>query len=190
MVKTLHAENIIDIPKDVRVWVRSRHVTVKGPRGMLRRSFRQLPVDLILLNGGRQLKAEMWFGNRRAKACIRTVTSHIANMVKGVTKGFLYKMRMVFAHFPISVTIENGGKEVAIRNFLGEKHVRSVQMFEGVKVERSQDGTKDEIILSGNDVDKVSQSAANIHIAARVRNKDIRKFLDGVYVSYKGAAVK
>ncbi|KAG0252850.1 60S ribosomal protein L9, partial [Mortierella polycephala] len=45
---------------------------------------------------------------------------------------------------------------------------------------------KDEIILIGNDVANVSQSAATIQQTTRVRNKDIRKFLDGIYVSQKG----
>jgi len=189
-MKTIHSENIIDIPKDVKVFVKARRVTVKGPRGVLRREFRHLNVDLTLIDNGRKLRAELWFGSREAKACIRTVTSHIKNMVTGVTKGFLYKMRMVYAHFPVSVTIENGGKDVAIRNFLGEKYVRQVPMYQGVTVERSKDGTKDEICLHGNDIDAVSQSAANIHIASRVRDKDIRKFLDGVYVSSKGKLLK
>jgi large subunit ribosomal protein L9e len=63
---------------------------------------------------------------------------------------------------------------------------------------------KDELILTGNDIDNVSQSgashplsrysvdqfffalAASIQGSCRVRNKDIRKFLDGIYVSDKG----
>jgi ribosomal protein L6P/L9E len=38
------------------------------------------------------------------------VTSAIKNMMIGVTKGFEYKMRMVYSHFPINVSIENSGK--------------------------------------------------------------------------------
>lgn len=39
-----------------------------------------------------------------------------------MTKGYLYKMRFCYAHFPINVSI--AGKIVEIRNFLGEKRVR------------------------------------------------------------------
>jgi len=56
-------------------------------------------------------------------------------------------------------------------------------MLEGVKVTRSD--AKDEIILQGNDIEKVSQSAAQVHQVCLVKKKDIRKFLDGVYVSEK-----
>lgn len=109
-------------------------------------------------------------------------------MVIGVTKGFRYKMRAVYAHFPINCIIQNDGSMVEIRNFLGEKTVRHVSMLEGVTVAESK-SQKDELILEGNDIDMVSQSAASIHGICRVRNKDIRKFLDGIYVSDRGAIV-
>jgi large subunit ribosomal protein L9e len=107
-------------------------------------------------------------------------------MITGVTKGFLYKMRTVYAHFPINCIIQDNGRVVEIRNFLGEKIVRHVNMLEGVSVEESKT-QKDELILTGNDIDMVSQSAASIQGSCRVRNKDIRKFLDGIYVSERGA---
>ena len=71
------------------------------------------------------------------------------------------------------------------RNFLGEKIVRRVTMHEGVDVEVSK-AQKDELLLLGNSLENVSQSAADIQQICRVRNKDIRKFLDGLYVSERG----
>ena len=185
-MRIIHSERVIKVPKDVRVTVRSRHVRVKGARGTLEKSFRHLRIDLSIVPGG--VKAELWFGDRKSIAAIRTVTSHIENMIRGVTKGFRYKMRMVYAHFPISIQAENDGKDVVIRNFLGEKYTRVVKMIPGVALERSKD-VKDQIELHGNDINSVSQAAANLHCAIRVRQKDIRKFLDGVYVSAKGPAV-
>jgi ribosomal protein L6P/L9E len=46
-------------------------------------------------------------------------------------QGFEYKMRLVYAHFPININIANDGTLVEIRNFLGEKRVRSVNMYPG-----------------------------------------------------------
>ena len=54
------------------------------------------------------------------------------NLIKGVTKGFEYKMRLVYAHFPINANIEENGKLIEIRNFLGEKRVRIVRMLPGL----------------------------------------------------------
>ena len=68
---------------------------------------------------------------------------------------------------------------------MGEKIVRRVTMQKGVDVETSK-GVKDQLELTGNSLEGVSQSAADIQQICRVRNKDIRKFLDGLYVSEKG----
>ena len=131
-----------------------------------------------------------WFGKRKELACIRTISAHIENMITGVTRGFRYKMRFVYAHFPINVTLvedkkRGGATNVEIRNFLGEKRVRVVPMAPGVEVQRST-SVKDELVMEGNDINAVSQSCADIFCATRVREKDIRKFLDGIYVSEKG----
>ena len=68
-----------------------------------------------------KVKLAVWHGARKHVACLRTVRSLIENMITGVTKGFRYKLRAVYAHFPINVIIQDGGKAVEIRNFLGEK---------------------------------------------------------------------
>ena len=94
------------------------------------------------------------------------------------SQGFLYKMRLVYAHFPINAIPADDGCSIQIRNFLGEKIVRTCPMGKGVTVKLSD--VKDEIIISGNDVEQVSQSAASITDRTRVKDKDIRKFLDGV----------
>jgi len=113
----------------------------------------------------------------------RTVCTHIQNMITGVTTGFKYKMRFCYAHFPINVSCVQD--TVEIRNFLGEKKVRRVQLLEGVKYVRTAD-IKDQIELSGIDITKVSLTCARIQQSTSVRNKDIRKFLDGIYISEKG----
>ena len=88
-------------------------------------------------------------GKRKDLAAANTVCSHIQNMFKGVTKGYKYKMRTVYAHFQIHVSIGEDGMSVAFRNFLGEKFTRHVNMLEGVKVSSS---AKDEFTLVGNNI--------------------------------------
>jgi len=182
-MKTIETTQKLVIPKGVTVEVNSRIVTVKGIRGTLIRSFKHLNLDMRIEGKiKKKLLVSVYFANRKQLASIRTVLSHIKNMITGVTKGFEYKMRLVYAHFPINVTATNEGNEIEIRNFLGEKVIRKVPMLDGVKVVRSEK-TKDEIVLTGNDVELVSQSAANVHQSCLVKGKDIRKFLDGIYVS-------
>merc|ERR1712205_19797 len=93
-------------------------------------------------------------------------------------------MRFVYAHFPINVAIEDNGTVVEVRNFLGEKIVRKVNCLEGVVCKKSKD-VKDEITLEGNSIENVGQTSALIQQICTVKRKDIRKFLDGIYVSKK-----
>lgn len=171
--------------------LQGRTITVNGPLGTLKRSFKYLAMDLCMNEDGTSLKVDVWFGNRESVASIRTVTSHIENMITGVTKGFKYKMRFCYAHFPINVTsVKEGTDEVVeIRNFLGEQKARRVTLLEGVHFVRTAD-VKDQIELTGIDITKVSLSAAHIQQSTIVRNKDIRKFLDGIYVSETGPMIE
>ena len=106
-------------------------------------------------------------------------------------------MRFVYAHFPINVAIvknpnhpnpKSKDNRVEIRNFLGEKVVRTVDALGDVTVSRSKD-VKDEIVLQGNSIEDVGRTCALIQQICAVKKKDIRKFLDGIYVSKKGNVI-
>lgn len=187
-MRYIHSEETIKVPENVKVSIKSRLVTVEGPRGKLTKDLSHIAVNFSVQPKG-VIGLEIHHGNRKNVAALRTVRTLINNLIIGVTRGFKYKMRYVYAHFPINVNLdknsETGNWEVEIRNFVGEKLVRRVVMQPGVEVEASK-SQKDELILTGNSLEAVSQSAADIQQICRVRNKDIRKFLDGIYVSEKG----
>ncbi|KAJ2963941.1 hypothetical protein NQZ79_g1131 [Umbelopsis isabellina] len=180
-MKDLYKDETLDVPEGVTVNIKSRIINVKGPRGELTKNLRHLNMEIKFIEGNK-LKFVVYHGNRKHVACIRTVKSIVHNMIVGVTKGFEYKMRYVYAHFPINVIIDDDSKGVEIRNFLGQKVSFRVNMLEGVTVSNSPN-QKDELVLTGNDLETVSQSAASIQQTSSVKNKDIRKFLDGIYVS-------
>ncbi|KAK3404187.1 hypothetical protein EUGRSUZ_K00048 [Eucalyptus grandis] len=185
-MKTILSSETMDIPDGVTIKVNAKVIEVEGPRGKLTRNFKHLNLDFQLIKdeetGKRKLRIEAWFGTRKTSAAIRTALSHVENLITGVTKGYRYKMRFVYAHFPINASIQNSNKSIEIRNFLGEK---KVEMLEGVSVVRSEK-VKDELVVDGNDIELVSRSCALINQKCHVKNKDIRKFLDGIYVSEKG----
>jgi len=187
-MRYIHSEETLEIPDNVKVNIKSRMISVEGPRGKLSKNLGHLSVGFAK-RGKNTIVIDLHHGARKNVATLRTVKTLINNLIIGVTKGFKYKMRYVYAHFPINVNIETnsetGLKEIDIRNFLGEKIVRRVTMHEGVEVESSKN-QKDELQLFGNSLENVSQSCADIQQICRVRNKDIRKFLDGIYVSEKG----
>ncbi|OYT52320.1 50S ribosomal protein L6 [Candidatus Bathyarchaeota archaeon ex4484_135] len=167
----------VEIPDEVQVEVKGKVVTVKGPLGTLTRNFSHAPVEIRL--DGNKVIVEAYWPKKRERAMIGTVASHIKNMITGVTKGFTYKMKIVFTHFPIQVSVE--GDKVVIRNFLGERAPRIAKIVPGVKVEV----TKEDVIVKGIDIEAVGQTAANIEQATKVKGKDIRVFLDGIYIYEK-----
>merc|ERR1712071_130747 len=187
-MKQILVSQSVKVPEGVTVKVNARTVTVVGPRGKLIRNFKHLALDMQMSTKD-ELTVKKWFGKKKEIAAFRTVCSHVSNMIRGVTKGFEYKMRTVYAHFPINCVTSEKNTVVEIRNFVGEKLIRKVRMSKGVAVVNST-AQKDELILSGNDIEAVSQSAAFIQQSVKVKNKDIRKFLDGIYVSEKGPVVK
>merc|ERR1711921_2428 len=186
-MKTINSKQTVVVPKGVEVSVSNRTVTVKGKRGTLKRSFQGLKLILSVATTkkGQTVSVEKWFGKRKEVSAVRTICTHITNMIKGVTYGYQYKMRAVYAHFPINCVISKDARSVEIRNFLGQKHIRKVVMSRGVTITSSPQ-KKDEFLIEGTDIEAVSQSAAAIQQSTNVREKDIRKFLDGMYVSEKG----
>ncbi|KAI9887406.1 MAG: hypothetical protein M1823_000743 [Watsoniomyces obsoletus] len=191
-MRYLHSYETLTVPEGVKVHIKSRVVTVEGPRGKLTKDLSHLSINFVQPKKD-VINIELHHGARKNIAALRTVRTLVNNLIIGVTKGFKYKMRYVYAHFPINVNIDKnndtGLYEVEIRNFIGEKIVRRVTMHEGVDVEISKN-MKDEIQLTGISLENVSQSAADIQQICRVRNKDIRKFLDGLYVSQRGNIVE
>ncbi|KAA8627513.1 RplF Ribosomal protein L6P L9E [Pyrenophora tritici-repentis] len=191
-MKYIHSEEELEIPEGVKVAIKNRFVVVEGPRGKLSKALNHLAVSFTHPKKN-VIKIELHHGSRKSVATLRTVRTLINNLIVGVTKGYKYKMRYVYAHFPINVNLdknkETGCWEVEIRNFIGEKLVRRVIMRPGVEVEASKN-QKDQLELSGNSLEDVSQGAADIQQICKVRNKDIRKFLDGLYVSERGNIVE
>merc|ERR1719199_2029612 len=118
-MKTILKGADVNVPDGVTLTVSARNITVKGPRGTLVKDMRHLPLDMRLSEDGKTLRIERWFTSGKQTASIRTACSHIENMIIGVTKGFKYKMRFVYSHLPINVSIVKDTK-VEIRNFLGE----------------------------------------------------------------------
>ena len=91
-------------------------------------------------------------------------------------------MRLVHAHFPINVTIPKDGKSIEVKNFLGGKEVKKIELLPGTTVKLSAE-VKDELIFEGIDNGSVSLSCAQVSQVCKIGTKDERKFLDGIFVS-------
>lgn len=173
-MRAVETTKSIGIPNSVEVKVEGRVVTVKGEKGTLARDFSEAPV-LIQLDE-KEVKVQANWPRKRETALVGTICSHIQNMMIGVTKGFTYKLKIVFSHFPLSVKVKEN--HVHIENFTGERSPRKARIMGGAKV--SVKG--DDVIVQGINIEDVSQTAANIQRATKVKRKDPRVFLDGIFV--------
>jgi large subunit ribosomal protein L6 len=134
----------------------------------------------VRVDGG-HVVVEKQLPRREEKALAGTYAAHIQNMIRGVTDGWTYTMKAVFNHFPIKMTVQ--GEQFLVENFLGERAARTARIVPGVKI--TVKGA--DVTLEGVDLAAVSQTAANIENCTKIRNKDIRVFQDGVYITQKGA---
>jgi len=181
-LRALEAVKTIEVPDGVEVTVNGRVVSVKGEKGALTRDFSESPVTIQL--DGKEMKVQANWPRKREAALVGTVCSHIQNMIAGVTRGFTYKLKIVFAHFPISVKVRED--MVSIENFTGERSPRWARMMGDVKVSVKED----DVIVQGINIEDVSQTAANIERATKVKRKDPRVFLDGIFVYEKKQGIE
>jgi large subunit ribosomal protein L6 len=175
VAKDIHVIKKVDIPEGVEVRVEGSRVIVKGPKGELSRDFSHAKGVLMRVDDGKFI-VETYFARSRERAMVGTIAAHVKNMITGVTKGFRYKLKIIFSHFPINVRVD--GDKVIITNFLGEKAPRIARILPGVKVQvKGQD-----VYVEGIDIEKVAQTAANIERATKISDLDRRKFMDGIYI--------
>jgi large subunit ribosomal protein L6 len=177
-VRAVEISKTIQVPDDVEITLDGTKVTVKGAKGTLSRDFSHAPVLMDKHAGTIRVWAE--WPRKKEAALVGTVYSHIQNMITGVKKGFTYKLKIVFAHFPISVKLKD--KTILIGNFTGERNPRKAKIMGDTEVKvQSED-----IIVQGINLEDVSQTAANVEQATKVKKKDPRVFLDGIYVYERG----
>jgi large subunit ribosomal protein L6 len=151
----------VEVPEGVEVKLSGKMIEASGPKGKLAYKFDIPGVEL------------------KHRAAVGMIRACLANMFKGVTTGFAYKLRVVYSHFPITIKVD--GKRVLIQNFLGERAPRVAKIVGDVGVEVKED----EIIVQGIDRNEVGQTAFNIEQATFIRHRDPRVFQDGCYIVEK-----
>ena len=170
--------NEIILPSEVSITKQENLITTKGSFGSVQKDFTKMPAIINLQDNKITIKSR---GNRKKDfALVNTLQSVINNMIKGSSQGFTYRLKIVFAHFPISIKIK--GKDIVVENFFGERSPRTSKII-GNDTKVSVEG--EDIIVKGPNIENVSQTAANLELATRIKNKDSRVFLDGVYIYSK-----
>ncbi len=167
----------IPLPDDVSASVDEVTVTVDGPNGSVEKRLWYPGISIDATDDSVVLESAA--DDRATMATMGTFESHLENMISGAQEDWEYRMKIVYSHFPMQVSVN--GDEVVIENFLGERSPRRTTIHGDTEV----DVGNEEITLRGPDKEAVGQTAADIELLTRVSGKDIRVFQDGAYITEK-----
>ncbi|MBI2143375.1 50S ribosomal protein L6 [Candidatus Woesearchaeota archaeon] len=173
----------IALPDGVTASVSGRVLALKGPNGEASREISGSNVAVSVESGKVVIASAR--GSKREKKMAGSVRAHIVNMVRGVTEGHVYKLKICFTHFPITATVS--GRKFVVKNFLGEKTPRELELPEGVKAK--VEGA--DVIMESASKESVGRAAASVEQLTKRSNYDTRVFADGIYITVKdGKEVK
>jgi len=165
----------VEAPAGVKVTKEGNVVLVKGKLGTVKKDFTRLPATITV--EGNKVRVKPYGTRKKDLAVTHTARSILEGMISGVEKGYTYKLKVIFAHFPISVKVK--GREVHVENFFGERSPR-VSMIQGDLTKVTVAG--EDVLVQGPSLEDVSQTAANIDLSTKIKDKDQRVFLDGLYI--------
>mmetsp|Transcript_17673 Transcript_17673/g.24669 ORF Transcript_17673/g.24669 Transcript_17673/m.24669 type:complete len:125 (-) Transcript_17673:563-937(-) len=115
-MKTLLVQREIEIPEGFEASIKAGIVTVTHERGELKKNFKHAKLLIEKSKDGKKILVKKYMSNRRGAALVRTIQTQILNMFTGLKRGYQYKMRLVYNHFPIQATIEDNGTRVSRSN--------------------------------------------------------------------------
>jgi large subunit ribosomal protein L6 len=174
-VKKIVHSNSIDVPNDVKVTIDKNTISLESKGIVQVLPYNQ--VYVLIEHKENKLIITAKKTPKRFLSVANTTLKIIKNAFLGFTKEFVYKLAVVYSHFPITVKTE--GNKILILNFLGEKKPRKTEIMPGVKVVVAG---KD-ITISGHNLHHVSLTAGNIERTTRVIGHDYRIFDDGCYIT-------
>ena len=86
---------------------------------------------------------------RKNRSILNTARSIVKNAIDGVTKGYQYKLKVIYAHFPVTVKVQ--GKKILVENFYGERSPRVAEIIGDTKAEVQGE----DIVLNGISIQDV-----------------------------------
>lgn len=167
----------IEIPEGIEIDTAGSEVVVRcgGKKNAKKFNIR----NVVIKKQGNCLVLESKKATKKEIKMIKTIKAHIKNMLCGMKENFIYELEAVYVHFPMNVSVEGG--KIIIKNFLGEKKQRVCAILPEAKVTLN----KNVIIVESHNKEIAGQMAANLEKATKIRNRDRRKFQDGIYITKK-----
>ena len=182
MVSEPAVKEQVIMPEGVTPSLERGLLSLKGSQGSVSREFIYPKIDVAIDKTEDGLTAVFISSplyTLREKKIIRTFRAHIRNMVKGVTEGHEYKLKICSGHFPMNVTVK--GQTIEVKNFFGESVPRTYSFSDDVKVAVNGES----VVVTGIEKELVAQTAASIEKLTRRVGFDRKVFQDGIYIVEK-----
>ena len=169
--------NEIDIPTGVNVSVVGKALHVKGPKGEVKKEMNQHIISF------RVDQQKMIFESKRNtkedKKIMGSLVAHFKNMIRGSMEHHNYVLKICAGHFPMNVSVS--GSKLIVKNFLGEKVPRTLELKHGAEVKVEGDLIR----VTSASKETASQISADIEQLTRRPGYDTRVFQDGIYIINK-----
>lgn len=140
----------IPVPQGVQVEVKQNFVTVTGPKGTLTR---QIHPEMIIDQQDGNLVVSRPSDSRTHKSLHGLSRTLVANMVTGVTAGFIRRLEVA----GVGYRAQQAGKDLVMQ--VGFSHPVAMQAPDGITL-TAESQTK--IVVSGIDKELVGQTAAKL----------------------------
>jgi len=173
---------VIEIPEGIIVEISQngkKIISVKKDDKEIKRAFKLK--NISIRKDGSKVYLQASKATRREMKLIKTIRSHIQNMIQGLEKPWVYKLKVCSSHFPMSVKLDKPNNTVTIKNFFGRNKERIVHIPKEVDVQ-----VKEDIIeVRSPDKEMAGQAAATLEQSTRITKLDRRVFKDGIWIIEK-----
>jgi len=173
---------LIGIPEGIEAKIEGNSLEIKGKEGAVKKEFRK---DIKINIEDSNIVLEKEGESKRERKLVMSARAHIRNIIEGVKQKYVYRLQICSVHFPMNVSVDKNKGEIVIKNFLGEKKERRSKIIPNTNVKIEGDI----ITVDSPDVEAAGQTAANVEIITKIRNRDRRIFQDGIWMTEK-AGVK
>lgn len=167
-------ERKLPIPPGTNISVSDEEVKIEEGGKVIVRKFPSALIEIRVEGGEVKIIAKNKSALSRATA--GAFESHIKNAINGLKRPYIYKVKAVFSHFPISLKLNQGYLEVS--NYLGGRGIYKYKVPLGadVKVE------KDLVTISSIDKELAGTVAGAMERIVSAKGRDKRVFQDGLYI--------
>lgn len=164
----------LDLPEGASVYVNGSILIAQGPKGEVKKDIKKYNISVKV--GSKKIILESGKATKENKKMLGTLTAQVKNMLKGILQNHTYILKICSGHFPMNVTV--AGSKLSIKNFLGEKVPRVLELKDGatVKVEGIL------IYVTSANKEIAGQISADIEQLTRRPGYDTRIFQDGIYL--------